>query len=174
MPVTAYHLNNAPSYFIFFNICPLLQIYAFKWKKKIKKSSNIKSLLKMKLLEHLIYRVLTSLKLGYKASPSVSSFLVYSFTVLRGEETNRSSTLNNIAQFRSWKHRDLCGRPVFWWPTWLVNAFWCEQISGESAGVCNLLELQEFVALNLAPREGHWAALLSSDTYFVLLQKKWH
>lgn len=49
----------------------------------------------MKLIEHLIYPVLTSLKLGYKASPSVSSFLVYSFTAVRDEETNRSSTLND-------------------------------------------------------------------------------
>lgn len=53
-----------------------------------------------------------------------------------------------------------------------MNASWCEQISWGSTGVRSLLELQEFVALNLAPREGHSAALLSRDTYFVLLYQK--
>ena len=52
----------------------------------------------MKLIKHLIFQVLTSLKLGYKALPSVSSILVYSFTARRDEETNRSSPLNDIAQ----------------------------------------------------------------------------
>lgn len=48
------------------------------------------------------------------------------------------------------------------------HAFWCDKISGESAGVGSLLELQEFVALHLAPGEGHSAALLSRDTCVVL------
>lgn len=71
----------------------------------------------MKLIKHLIFLVPTSLKLGYKASPSVSSILVYSFTVQREEDTNRAPPLNDTAQFRSWKHRDWCRRPVFWSPT---------------------------------------------------------
>lgn len=79
-----------------------------------KKSDEIKRHLMMKLIKHLVFPVLTSLKLGYKASPSVSSNLVYSFAVLRDEETNRSPPLNAIAQFRSCKHRDLCGRLIFW------------------------------------------------------------
>jgi len=81
---------------------------------KKKKSYNIKSHLMMKLIKHLVIPVLTSLKLGYEASPSVPSILVHSFTALRDDETNRSFPLNDIAQFRSWKHRHLCGIPVFW------------------------------------------------------------
>lgn len=69
-----------------------------------KKTYNIKSHLVLKRIKHLIFPVLISLKLGYKASPSVSSILVYSFQVLRDEKTNRSFPLNDIAQFMSWEH----------------------------------------------------------------------
>lgn len=58
----------------------------------------------LKQLQYLIFLALISLKLGYKASPSVSIILVYSFKDLKNEKTNRSFPLNDTAQFMSWKH----------------------------------------------------------------------
>lgn len=69
-----------------------------------KKSYNVKSHLVLKQIKYLMFPALISLKLGYKASSSVSNTLVYSFKVLRDEKTNRSFPLNDIAQFTTWKH----------------------------------------------------------------------